>query len=324
LHCYVCITSVESLRILRPLQESELYRAQIVEKMRRREFIALMAGSATANFSRKSIAQQSSRPSPALGLMSAPIELAGEWGPMFPRAVKLIVGRMRQACLDGVRLLSDRQPQRIRVELRNSGFPAVWLHRDESDVAWIIVNIGERDWSKLAYQFGHELGHVMANSWQVNAKPGGPSQWLEEAMVEALSLYGLGRLATRWRVSPPFTGDNRFGDALAGYREDIIRRYETLAEEQGLTRGADTWFADHRGKIEASSVAPYGQALSLTILAEYERTAENIEALGALNRWPGRASIPIGGYLRRWEASCAEVQASTSLPTILRDLLRPK
>jgi hypothetical protein len=27
-------------------------------------------------------------------------------------------------------------------------------------MAWIIVNTGERAWMQLAYQFGHELGHV--------------------------------------------------------------------------------------------------------------------------------------------------------------------
>src|ERR1700720_4434692 len=57
------------------------------------------------------------------------------------------------------------------------------------------VDIGEGDWSKLAYQFGHELGHVMANSWQPHAKPKVPCQWLEEALVEALSTLarGIGR-----------------------------------------------------------------------------------------------------------------------------------
>lgn len=276
-----------------------------------------MASLATAHLSRRSFAQQTF----ASALMSAPIELAGDWGRMLPRAVKLIVGRMRQACLEGVRLVSDHQPQRVRVELHNSGLPAIWLHPDESDVAWIIVNISERDWSKLAYQFGHELGHVTANSWQADAKPGGPSQWIEEAMAEALALYGLGRLATRWRVSPPFAGDNRFGDALASYREDIIRSYETLSEQQGLTKGAASWFANHRSAIEAGGVVPFGQAFSLTILAEYERAAENIEALGALNRWSQRANIQVKEYLSLWEKSCTDLQASSALPTRLRELL---
>jgi hypothetical protein len=289
--------------------------------MKRREIIAVMAGSTIAKLSRISSAQQPSVRVPLPGLMSAPIEITGDWGRMLPRAVKLVLGRMRQACLEGIRLVSDRQPQQIRVELRNSGTPAIWLHTDESEMAWIIVNVGERDWSMLAYQFGHELGHVMANSWQANSKGGGLSHWLEESMVEALALYGLGRLASRWRVSPPFAGDNRFGDALSSYREDIIRRYETLAEQQGLTQDAGAWFANHRGEIEASSIEPYGQALSLVILSEYERLAESIAAIGALNRWDGRAHAPLEDYLQRWEGSCIELGASTRLPVLLRQML---
>lgn len=286
----------------------------------------MMFGAAIAGVARKAFAQQSlttpvpDRAAPPT-LFSAPIELSGDWVPMFPRAVKLVIVRTREACLDGVRLLSDHQPPRLRVDRRKSGSPAIWLHRDGIDVAWIIVNIGDRDWTKLAYQFGHELGHVMANSWQADATPGGPSQWLEESIVEALSLRGLGRLAQSWKENPPFAGDNRFGDAIAQYRENIIRRYKLLADQQGLTRDAPAWFADHRGDVEASSAALYKQALSLIILAEYERSAQSIEAIGALNRWPGRAAMSLEEYLGRWELSCIELGASTRLPVLLRERL---
>ena len=120
-------------------------------------------------------------------LLTAPIELAGDWGHMLPYSADQVVERMRHACLDGIRLVSDRQPTRLRVDEHTSGYPQVWLHPDGSTMAWIIVDIGQRDWSKLAYQFGHELGHVMANSWQPHAKPKPPCQWLEEALVEAFS-----------------------------------------------------------------------------------------------------------------------------------------
>ena len=146
-----------------------------------------------AQLSRK-IAQPQTLLSPPIEqaptLLSAPIELAGNWGHMLPHAVDQVVQRMRHACLDGIRLVSDRQPTRLRVDEHTSGSPAVWLHSDGSSMAWIIVDIGERDWTKLAYQFGHELGHVMANSWQPHAKPGPPCQWLEESLVEAFSNLG--------------------------------------------------------------------------------------------------------------------------------------
>jgi hypothetical protein len=51
-------------------------------------------------------------------LLSAPIELAGNWGHMVPHDADVVIERMRHACLDGVRLLSDRQPTRYRVGWR--------------------------------------------------------------------------------------------------------------------------------------------------------------------------------------------------------------
>ncbi|WP_312887751.1 hypothetical protein [Mesorhizobium caraganae] len=256
-------------------------------------------------------------------LLTGPIELAGDWGDTLPRSADQVVERMRLACFDGVRLVSDRQPTRLRVDQHTSGQPAIWLHPDGTSMAWIIVDIGERDWSKLAYQFGHELGHVAANSWQADAKPAPPCQWLEEAMVEAFSLRGLGRLATSWKENPPFAGDNAFGDAIAEYRESIIRGYAALADSQGLSRDAAAWFGDHRSEIEIPGLNPFAQAMSRTILTEYE-APDCVEALGALNRWPGRAGVPIAEYLKLWEASCAELQASPRLPVRLRELLRIK
>ena len=140
-------------------------------------------------------------------------------------------------------------------------------------------------------------------------------------MVEAFSLRGLGRLAESWKQNPPFAGDNAFGDAIADYRQNIIQRYAALADEQGLTRDPAAWFADHRSEIEMPGLNPFAQAASLTILAEYERAPDCIEALGALNRWPGRSGVPIEDYLRQWEASCAELQASPLLPSRLREML---
>jgi hypothetical protein len=255
-------------------------------------------------------------------LLTAPIELAGNWGHMIPDAARHVVERMRTACLDAVRLVSDRQPARLRVDEHTSGNPAIWLHPDPPDLAWIIVDIGERDWSKLAYQFGHELGHVTANSWGADAKPGGPSQWLEEAMVEAFSLRGLTLLADDWSRDPPFTNDSGFGAALATYRQNIIERYGKLAIEQGNPKNLGAWFKEHRAAMEGQpGLNAFAQAVSLSILAEYERNPGGIEALGALNRWPGRATVPIENYLHAWETSCIELRASTDLPIRLRAML---
>jgi hypothetical protein len=161
----------------------------------------------------------------------------------------------------------------------------------------------------------------MANSWQPHAKPKPPCQWLEESIAEAFSIRGLGRLAESWKQDPPFPGNNAFGDSIASYRQDIIQNYTALADQQGLSNDAAKWFSDQRGEIEKPGLNPFAQAFSVSVLGEYEREPSCLEALGALNRWPGRTGIPIDEYLRQWEASCAELQASSLLPTRIQGML---
>ena len=260
---------------------------------------------------------------PKVTLLTAPIELAGDWGKMIPNSADEVVELMRHACLDDVRLVSDRQPARLRVDEHPAGTPAIWLHADPATTAWIVVDIGERAWSQLAYQFGHELGHVLANSWRADAKPRAPCQWLEEAMVEALSLRGLGRLAKRWKQTPPFPGDNAYGDAILAYRQNVIDKYKQLAIDQGGTDDFHAWFAAHQHEMEAGGgLNRFARAAAVVVLAEYERSPGCVEAVGALNRWPERAGVPLAEYLRSWKASCDELKASPALPHYLEGILR--
>jgi hypothetical protein len=255
-------------------------------------------------------------------LASVPIEVQGDWHGSLPGAALAVVTRMRAASLAGVRLLSDRQPGMLRVDSHTSGPPAVWLHSDGTPIAWVIVDVGPADWSKLAYQFGHELGHVLANSWGPDAKPANPCQWLEEALVESFSIRGLGLLAESWQRDPPFPGDSAFGGAIRGYREGLLTRYRAFAAEQGADRGLVAWFTAQRAALESDGgVVGPARAAMPAMVAELEADPSAVEGLGALNRWPGRTGVPMEEYLRLWTQSCAEIGASGRLPMRVKQLL---
>ena len=251
-------------------------------------------------------------------LRSAALELAGDWRESPPQAVMSVVSRVRDVSLSGLVLLSDRQPQTIRVESRNEGFPAIWLHDEDPDMAWLLVVIGECDWCQLAYQFGHELGHVLCNSWDEHARPSAPCQWLEESLAEAFTIRGLDLLAASWESDPPFTNDAGFANAIRRYRSSLVKKYEAKAPEEGCA----AWFRKTRPVLdrqggESSAEAP----ATLEILAEFEKNNSSVADLGALNRWPARSGAPLEDYLILWEQSCAEIGASGRLPERLRRLL---
>jgi hypothetical protein len=254
-------------------------------------------------------------------LLSAPLELGGDWGGSPPNDARAVISRMREACLSGVRLLSDRQPEKLRVDNHTSGLPHIWLHDENPDTAWIVVDIGALDWCKLAYQFGHELGHVLCNSWQSQAKPKLPSQWIEEALVEAFSIRSLGLLADSWEQHPPFPNNGPFAKSIRKYRQDLIEKYSKTAGSPPvldmcawLRRNRDT--LDHTGgvgEIEGPEI--------LKIVAELEGDKGCVEDLGAVNRWSARSEVPIEEYFRLWQASCADIHAPGLLPARLSQSL---
>jgi hypothetical protein len=253
-------------------------------------------------------------------LLTASLELGGNWEASPVDAVLRVLTRMRAVCLADVRLLSDRQPQIIRIENHTSGPPAIWLHPDRTNVAWILVDIGPDDWSKLSYQFGHELGHVLCNSWSADSKPHPPCQWLEESMVEAFSVRGLGLLAASWERDPPFAGDSAFSANLREYRDNLFKKYGGAAGQESDAEIA-TWFHATRTALEQNALNGIEGPLIVRIVGELEHDIACVEDMGALNRWPARSAVPLEEYLKLWEKSCTEIHAPGRLPARLRSLL---
>jgi hypothetical protein len=254
-------------------------------------------------------------------LLTVPVELGGDWGGSARRDVAVVIERMRTACLAGVALRSDRQPEFLRVEHRPGNHPSIWLQTTAPTTAWINVVVGTRDWCKLAYQFGHELGHVLCNSWESDAQPQNPCQWIEEALVEAFSLRSLALLADNWERAPPFRNDQEYAHAIRDYRDTLIARAREAAREQGAGDGLGTWFEAHETVLTEEGGINAARGAVSTMLDLLEDDMAVIEDLGALNRWPGRSGVPLPDYLALWEQSCAELGAPGRLPGKLGALL---
>jgi hypothetical protein len=287
--------------------------------MQRRRALLLAAAAAALHPRLLMTALARAKDAPAT-LLTAPLTVQGAWA--WPKPAARVLARMREACLAGVPLLSDRQPDRLLVDDHTSGPPAIWLHDDGARLAWIIVNVRGSDWCNLCYQFGHELGHVLCNSWAPLAKPQNPCQWLEEALVESFSLRGLGLLADSWEKNPPFRGNNAYAAAIRRYRADVVEKYQKVAVEQGAANGLSPWFHAQRKSLDVSgTVTGPGRAAIPTFLAELEADNDAVAGLGAMNRWVARTGVPVEEYLERWERSCLEIAASNRLPARVRNSL---
>jgi hypothetical protein len=254
-------------------------------------------------------------------LLTAPLELGGSWGRSAPADAAAVIERMRAACLAGVALLSEHQPEKLRIDNHSGNNPSIWLHSEEPATGWIIVIVGTRDWCNLGYQFGHELGHVFGNSWELDAHPRIPCQWIEEALVEAFSLRGLGLLADDWGHAPPFSNDAAYAESIRSYRENILTSYRTAAQDEGASAGFGAWFRTNEAVLNAHGSLSAARGAVTTMLDVLESDPALVADIGALNRWPGRSGVPLHDYLDLWKQSCAELNAPGRLPMRLQELL---
>jgi len=253
-----------------------------------------------------------------MSLATAPLECTGDWGESPADEAALVIARIRQVCLAGVELPSDRQPSRLKVNGRVAVGPHIWLDATEPDTATVVIDGSGRNWCRLSYQFGHELGHVVCNSWNVDSVPLYPTQWLEECLAEAFSLRGLALLADNWDADPVLAQDPDYGKHLRRYREFTIAPYRRGGPSSALHQ----WFGENRNGLEndIGGRPSTGPAL-LMILSELDRDPGCVADLGAINRWPSRAAAPIEDYLEAWRQSSVELGAPARLPVRIRDML---
>ena len=98
----------------------------------------------------------------------------------------------------------------------------------------ILLSARDRHWAQYAYQFSHEMGHVLCGS-----RDGSVAQaWFEEAFCTALSIWVLERMSVSWRTNPPYSNWADYATALAEYARDIRRRAH---EPPALP----AWYATH-------------------------------------------------------------------------------
>ena len=221
---------------------------------------------------------------------------------------------MRDVCLSDLRLLSDQQPEKLRVDNYTEWWPHVRLHADPPGMAWIFLNVPSRDWCRLARQFGHELGHVFCNSWGPSAEPGPPTQWLEEAMVEAFTMPRSWSACVKLGEEPPVCRRSSVCSPSAT-RANRLKTYNKEGDQD-----IASWFRDHRSELESGRPADKDLAV-LKILSILENERACVEDLG-LSIAGRRAQVPIEEYLVNWETSCTEIGAPDLLPGRLRHLFK--
>lgn len=167
----------------------------------------------------------------------------------------------------------------------------------------IRLHARDENWHLYAYEFAHELCHVMSNhdAHPAGSPPRRDNQWFEETLCETASLFTLRHLAQRWEAEPP-------GPEWAGEADRLRRFFDLLVSEGHRRLPPDAplaaWLQAHEDELRHN---PYlrekNEVLANLLLPLFERNPENWQALGYMNLDPDDARSSLRSYLSRWYAN---------------------
>lgn len=176
--------------------------------------------------------------------------------------------------------------------------PLVAFDRGENDTYKVLLNVKGRLWARFAFQFSHEMCHILANYRDV------PNQqmWFEEAICEAASLYSLRKMGGSWKVTPPYPNWKSYADSLTKYADDRIAG-ATPIESDDLVE----WYERHRTMLgKTATNRELNLVAAIKLLEIFERYPNGWKSVRSLNRGDPTENRSLDAYLAGWYTRAAK------------------
>lgn len=259
------------------------------------------------------MAAPSATASPTLPEMRLAIDVQeGPWGDVRPDEIKTVLASVATELL---RFFPDKHLNPLLVVF-DPGGPRVFFNKNTQGQYVVFLSVKDARWDQFAYQFSHELCHVLSNHDHrelTNVGVARDNQWFEEAVCEAVSIVSLQRMASSWESSPQAA----WRDYAPAFREYAQRRlsleYRQLAP--GMTLAA--WFRQNQDTLRAD---PYQrektELVANTLFGLFERDPASLAAIGFLNEDKATTAGSFGEYLMSWRSCCPPTQQSVVLQTM--------
>ncbi len=163
----------------------------------------------------------------------------------------------------------------------------------------------ETRWAQMAFQFGHEFCHALAQhsaaakrSWH---PPRHANLWFEECVCETSSLFVLQKLAIAWRAEPPFPQWRTYSGALADYAtERLARPDHQLSPDQSF----HDWFGKNEPSLrENPALRARNVIVARQLLPLFEAEPAGWESICYLNLGLRKQGKLLAQHLNEWQSA---------------------
>jgi len=226
---------------------------------------------------------------------------SGGWGKVSPKDIRTVLlsaaNEVWSHC-PGQKL----KPLRIyrRPDHPQTDFIPDWRGRIR-----IGLNTSEGHWAQMAFQFGHEFCHALAQHSEIAKRGWHPVRhanlWFEECLCECSSLFVLRRLAVTWQQNPPYEIWRSYAPAMAAYAADRLAKPEHQLP-------ADTpflaWFRQNEPALRAdANIREKNVIIARQLLPLFESNPNGWAAACYLNLGTHTQGKPLAQHFAEWQTN---------------------
>lgn len=224
------------------------------------------------------------------------VQVESEWGEAKPDDVKAVLNSVIDVISP---YTAGRTFGNVIVKNDSSG-PVSLYEKGDNDEYIIMLNVNGRYWAQLAYQFSHEMCHVLSN-YDLAPHNITRQQWFEEALCEAFSLFALEKMAQYWETNPPYPHWQEYAPKFREYQQGLIQQtHRQLPQSMKLPK----WYQAYAKTLSAD---PYAQGRDLNelvanqLLPIFVQKPEAWITLNYLNLGDDSGDKTLESYLSDWE-----------------------
>jgi hypothetical protein len=243
---------------------------------------------------------------------------AAEWGDASPEDVQAVLNSVIETISP---YIATRHFGTVIV--RHSTDVPRSLNEKGANGEYIVqLAVSGRQWAQFAYQFSHEMCHLMSN-YDLAPNNASHQQWFEESLCEAFSLFTLEKLGQQWETNPPYPNWQEYAPHFSEYERDNLQQaHRKLPDGVKLS----DWYQQNSTLLSAD---PYAQdrhlneLLSNRLLAIFVIDPDKWAAINYLNLGDDSTATSLDKHLQDWQDN-APPDLRTPVESIRQLLLKPQ
>ena len=218
--------------------------------------------------------------------------ISDDWGSGNPKDILKVLISVAEILFP----LGGNQPYHPVWVGKSEKGPIVLYQRGKKGEYIVNLNSQDRYWCQYAFQFGHEIGHILCGFKDGNSS----NLWFEETLCEVASLYTLLHLEKKWAETPPYPHWKEYGAEFTKYAQKRMLKYESE-----IPKDMENWFQENTEALLMNPVdRPRNVALAVRLLPLFERFPEGWQACAFLNEKKSMETKSFYSYLNDWYESC--------------------